>query len=449
MKTSFLKHVLVAVLTVTLPLSSLVSCGGSSGSSSSSSSEVPEDFNELTEATNTQASVINTDLSTLVDAWETAVNTGASSTATLAEVNTALDDVIAAGEDFVDEFDHYGDLVDAYSSDLSSLTKAGVSGQLLGPVIKKQSADPRTVLAVSDAIKNAKNDKASCDTQFPEDQFPDENAACKKKALLGNLGETVRVGMGVTLAAGGAKLVGAACTAAAAPGLVAAGLTIGTGVLIYTTWNYCTKSSSKLVDGSTVMKEADDDESCSTCAAINSCASETTTLADGRVASVCTFSQGTGTLVIHPPEGTPIVLEDLTIGSDGVTIDISDCTGKASSATSAEAGACNTAVTTTSTAEVAGATCADISSITASTSPSDPSAGETVIVTYKVFPAVSGCPTSYSVSGTDSYSASGTPTTGSDGSATFSIPGGATGVVDTVILGETTNSNSRTITYTF
>ncbi len=89
----------------------------------------------------------------------------------------------------------------------------------------------------------------------------------------------------------------------------------------------------------------------------------------------------------------------------------------------------------------------DVVSIHAVPSPLDPAPNEGVTVTVTVFPAVSGAPVIYSVSGTDGYYDSGMADTDAAGQITFGVPGGEAGVYDaiTVEVGEL----SYSVTYTF
>lgn len=100
--------------------------------------------------------------------------------------------------------------------------------------------------------------------------------------------------------------------------------------------------------------------------------------------------------------------------------------------------------------EPAPGTCAEVVNIGVTTVPSDPGPNDNVTVTVATLAPASGCTLNYTVSGTDGYSASSSLTTNTAGQASFGIPAAKReGVVDTVVVTESTFGLSTTITYTF
>lgn len=81
--------------------------------------------------------------------------------------------------------------------------------------------------------------------------------------------------------------------------------------------------------------------------------------------------------------------------------------------------------------------------------PADPGAGESVLVTATITPAMPDVRIVLSITGTDGYSTTNDTVTDQSGSATLSIPGGAEGVVDTVTVELPDNGVSKTVTYAF
>lgn len=274
----------------------------------------------------------------------------------------------------------------------------------------------------------------ACKTKFPSESDDDyiNYQLCVREVAAQVRKEGFAFGVSTYVGGGAGAVAGFALYAASLPVVVYVGGGIAVGVVVGKIWSWCTATK--------------DSHAANVCV-LQTCEGEVRDIG-GQNAVYCAMPPGHGTMVITVPGKAPFTVE-LTVGAGGTTIDLSSCFADVATATPAQVQACIDAIQTNAGVATGASSCGEILGVTAGISPVDPIPGESVAVTYSVVPAIEGCPTSYTVEGTDGYSANGTPLTDAEGEATFTIPGAAAAVTDTVEIRETTNGNAYEIVYVF
>lgn len=433
-----ISYLLVLFLTAgigTMPFTQ-TGCGGSGSSNNNNNNNIPQDFNELMKALNTQASVSNQSAYDFAVAFQAYFGANLNNLSA-SEIQAIISTFNSQGNNFISVIQYYGALVDAYLVQLNSSNLTLGKYQSVGGGIDTMASDVGgvigdTVQGEADCAAQAMLDTDNEDLQLYKDCI----AALRSQQL----GQVANIGVGGVLGGGAGAVAGLAAGAVGAGLIVPIAVGTGVGVVAGVVWNWCTSGSSNLKLGKLGTLSGD------VCVFV-ACEDQVRQLPTGQMGIACSVPPGSGTVTIYTEDGVPIV-RSVTVTADGRVIDTTDCTGNADTSTIAEANSCIDGTTDSSAAGITG-DCSDILAINANINPPDPGPGEAVTVTYTVFPPAAGCPTSFTVSGTDGYSDAGSPTTNSSGSAQIGIPGGAAGVIDTVNISESTNNNSKTLVYTF
>jgi len=383
-------------------------CGGGGGGGG----DIPESFDELSEAANDQSADLAASAKAFADAYN-ALSEFDPTTATGTDVVKPLEDMVAAGETFDADLDRYNELIEAYGAKTAS---ASVSK---GVNVTKQSVDPLLVLDIKNLIEAGKTEADAINAMIANGADPDDINAAMNEYKIKHMGNAFRTGVTAIVGAGAGAIAGAAAATAGAPVLVVTGIAVGTGVVIGAIWSWCTSPSSM------VIKADGDSQTCS----IATVEGTTITLPDGSTGVAYTLPQGgPGNLCLHADGMAPVCV-NTTVDSDGNKI--TTCFVEASADGADGAKACEDG-TETGAQDVVGADCAtDVMSVNASAAVSG---GATVTVVTNL--PTNACTISYSVVGTD-------------GRVSFSIPEGASGVHDTVSITATASGASTVIGYTF
>ena len=297
-------------------------------------------------------------------------------------------------------------------------------------VVDISGVSPGLAIETGAVIQGAKDGVSACNALFDSD--PNAYKTCIDKLRQKQLLKAAGLGFSTVVGTGAAIIAGGAASAAAAPAAVVIG---GAALAAYTVgktvswmWNYCSGASADSLRNKPLAVAG---ETCSL--------SSGQTNAGTKIPNTMTAG---GTLVISIPGYVPVVIKNFTPPADGssLTIDFTPVP-----IDQAEPG---TIITIENNeVPVTGSSCSEILSASVTTNPQDPGPSQSVTVIARVFPVVSGCTVSFSMSGTDGYSKSSTPTTDSSGTASFYIPGGAAGVHDAVTI--TVNGFTYSVTYTF
>jgi len=309
------------------------------------------------------------------------------------ELFTQLNEYLAASQQFKDGYEQYVQNRENYLSD------AGIESSSR-PLIRAQgTADPQLAIQIGQLIEQGNARGKTC-KELLDAGKEDEANDCMNQAKKELTAAAFRTGVSATVGGGAAVVTGLAIAAAPISiGVVAAtGVTIGVGVVVGLVWDWCTAPSSNRLRAASGELQ--------TC----NFSSREAALAGSSTNAIASTSlpQGTGKVTINIPGCAPIV-KTITVGETGAHISVK-CI-----AAGAEGAEVKDAIDETSTTDAPetpeGATCGNISGVFANPSPTDPAPGQGVTVTATIFPALSGCGVSYSVSGTDGYSDSGSPTT--------------------------------------
>ena len=399
----------------------LSGCGGGGGSGGN----IPESFDELSEAANDQSVDLTASAKAFADAYN-ALSEFDPTTATGEDIVKPLEEMVAAGEAFQADLDRYNELIEAYGAKTAS---ASVSK---GVGVTKQSVDPLLVLDIGNLIEAGKSEADAINEMIAGGADPDDIHAAMNEYKTKHMGNAFKTGVTAIVGGGAGAVAGLAAATAGAPVLVVTGIAIGTGVVVGAIWSWCTSSSSM------VVKADGDSQTCS----IATVEGTTITLPDGSTGVAYTLPQGgPGNLCLHA-EGMAPVCVNTTVDSDGNKI--TTCFVEAAADGAEGAKACEDG-TETGAQDIVGADCAtDVMSVNASAAVSG---GATVTVVTNL--PTNACTISYSVVGTDGYTQSGTPTTDASGRVSFGIPEGADGVHDTVSITATASGASTVIGYTF
>lgn len=297
-------------------------------------------------------------------------------------------------------------------------------------IVDISGVSPGLVIETAQVIQGAKDGASSCNALFDSD--PNAYKTCidnlRKQQLLkaAGLGFSTVVGTGAAVIAGGAASAAAAPAAVVIGGAALAGYAVGKTVSWI--WSYCSGASANNFKNRPLAV-----------------AGETCSLSSGQASAgteIPNTMSGGGTLVISIPGYVPMVIKNFTPPADGnsLTIDYTPIPVD-------QAEPDTTITIDYNEVPAIASTCSEIQSASVSTNPSDPGPGQSVTVIARVFPTISGCSVSFSMSGTDGYSKSDNPTTDSAGTATFYIPGASAGVHDAVTIN--VNGFTYSVTYTF
>lgn len=340
----------------------------------------------------------------------------ADSASTSTEIISAAGTYITATETLVDSLSLYTNFMTEYSVRLTPAATLGI--------FKNQVTEfPNPLLAsqLTTAVTDCETAITDCTASVDEIA----RQACLHDALnLNCTANAAGIGASAVYTAGESNITGRAMKSVPMT-LTETGVIVTDETLIGIFFNYCASSGGSCALAS---REVSPDAS----------GYATTSLPTG----------SSGTLSVHIYGCAPIVVPSISIGDEGMDIDIT-CM-PTDIATAEEV----ISATEDASATVAGAfidptsgTCDKITQILVDPNPTNPIPLEDVLMTITVFPAAGDCNVSYSVIGSDNYTLSGELATDARGIITFSIDGGEEGVVDNVSI--TTNDLITLIAYAF
>ena len=387
---------------------------------------VPAEFDELAMAINDQVAVVNEQNVAFIQSLNTLLATSGDDLSH-AELIGQLDDLSREGRAFIDDLTLYELLLRAYDQQLPGSGTLGIGSQPLSGGV-----GPDFLVEIQGLMEKGLTAAEACKEKFPgEEQYVDV-LLCEKEVEKQITKDGWGIGAAAVVGTGAGLFTALLAGSLKATIAVQLGAPIAVGLVVGFVFSKCTSS-----------KQSGAADFCF----LQSCQSPVNEIGGDKLA-ICDAPPGYGTLTLTIPGKAPIVVQ-LLLPPEGLTLDLSSCLVDVEDATPESVQACVEAIVKTEGVDVPGATCDDILSLKAGTTPIDPAPGETVGVTYEVFPKIAGCPTTYSVVGTDGYTDSGSQDTDAEGAATFDIPGGAEGVNDTVTLSETTNGSTFEVVYTF